>query len=95
MKKRSDARTTAPGLVLTALLGLPLLGACVAHSHPVAAAHHHTHAGAVRVVVAKAHVHGVRCGHYRHRGHWYHLRGHVHGPRCGHVVAGGVWVLRR
>ena len=37
----------------------------------------------------------ARCGRYRHRGHWYHLRNHVHGSRCGHVFAGGVWVLRR
>ena len=95
MKTRSDARNTTAGLLLAALLGLPFLGACVAHGHPVAVAHHHSHGGAVRVVVAKGHVHSARCGHYRHRGHWYHLRGHVHGPRCGHHLVGGVWVIRR
>lgn len=94
MKEANQSRATRPGLLLAAVLALPFLGACVAHSHPAPHAHHH-HAGAVRVVVAKGHVHGARCGHYRHHGHWYHLRGHAHGPRCGHALVGGVWVLRR
>ena len=94
MKQPVDARASAAGLVLAAVLGLPFLGACVTHTHPAPRGHHHGH-GAVRVTVAAGHVHGARCGHYRHRGHWYHLRGHHHGPRCGHAFVGGVWVLRR
>ena len=94
MKRTGDSRSAAASLVLTAILALPFLGGCVAHSHPAPHGHRH-HPGAVRVVVAKGHVHGARCGHYRHRGHWYHLRGHVHGPRCGHAFVGGFWVVRR
>ncbi len=94
MRKLRETRITTAGLALTAVLGLPLLGACAAHTHP--APHgHHARPSAVRVVVAKGHVHSARCGHYRHRGHWYHLRGHAHGPRCGHALVSGVWILRR
>jgi len=71
-------------------VALPLIAGCVVHPRP----HPHAHAG-VRVVVAKGHVHTAHCGHYRHRNHWYHLRGHHHGPRCGHALVAGVWVVRR
>ena len=94
MTRFDPARAARLGLLLTALLALPFLAGCVAHAHPAPHAHH-AQPRAVRVVVAKGHVHGARCGHYRHRGHWYHLRGHAHGPRCGHLLLGGVWVLRR
>ncbi len=94
MKKPLGARLSTAGLLLAAVLGLPLLGACATHNHPAPHGHRHVHGG-VRVAVTAGHVHGARCGHYRHRGHWYHLRGHVHGRRCGHAFVGGVWVLRR
>ena len=89
MSKPPRARANAAALVLAATIGLPLLAACVAHPH------HHARPAAVRVVVAKGHAHTARCGHYRHRGHWYHLRGHVHGASCGHRLVAGVWVVRR
>ena len=95
MNKLLQARAATFGLALTATLILPLLGACAAHSHPAPHAHHHRRTAAVRVVVANGHLHTAGCGHYRHRGHWYHVRGHAHGARCGHVFTGGVWVLRR
>lgn len=94
MRQLQTARAAHLGLLLATLLALPFLASCVSHAHPAPHAHH-PRPTAVRVVVAKGHTHGARCGHYRHHGSWYHLRGHVHGPRCGHAFVGGVWVLRR
>jgi len=94
-RKPERIRGTALNLLLMACLALLswMQLSCAAHSHPAPVRHPRAHG--VRVVVAQGHVHSARCGHYRHRGHWYHLRGHAHGPRCGHAVVGGVWVLRR
>jgi hypothetical protein len=46
------------------------------------------------VIVAHGHVHSAHCGHYKHRGRWYHASHHHHGPGCGHTLRGGVWMLR-
>ena len=76
-------------LLLAFLLATFTVG-CTAHVHP--ARHHHEHAKVV--VVRKGHVHSDKCGHYLHKGRWYHVERHVHGKRCGHVKVRGVWVLR-
>jgi hypothetical protein len=47
------------------------------------------------VVVAHGHAHSAHCGHFKHRGRWYHSQGHHHGPGCGHKLRGGVWILLR
>ncbi len=60
---------------------------CVVHAKPVAPV-------GKAVVIKRGHVHGKRCGHYRHGGHWYLVKGHVHGKRCGHHYAGGVWTIK-
>ncbi len=47
------------------------------------------------VIIQKNHVHGARCGHFRHGNTWYMAKkGHVHGPRCGHHHVNGVWIIR-
>ena len=79
----------APAALLAAALALPL-GGCVVH----------TSAGVAvslgsPVVIASGHRHHARCGHYQHRGRWYHSEGHAHGKKCGHRLRGGVWILVR
>ena len=39
------------------------------------------------------HIHSDHCGHFQHRGAWYHSHGHRHGPGCGHHFRGGFWVV--
>ncbi len=76
--------------LLAVLSAAFLLAGCTYHAP--APAHHHP---APRlVVVAKGHHHSLGCGHYFHRGRWYHLRGHVHRYGCGHVHLGGIWRIR-
>ncbi len=91
MPKLRQARATAGALLLAAVAGLPLVSGCAVHAHPAPPPHRH----AAPVAVAAVHVHSVRCGHYRHRSRWYHLRGHVHGRGCGHQLVGGIWILKR
>jgi hypothetical protein len=50
------------------------------------------HGGKV-VVVERGHVHTAHCGHYWHRGSWYHAAAHVHGDGCGHVHREGRWII--
>ena len=45
------------------------------------------------VVIEKGHHHSSHCGHYCHKGSWYHAPGHVHGKHCGHKKKHGNWVL--
>lgn len=80
----SAHRKLAPVALVAALA----LGGCVSHASVG------LRLGAP-VVVARGHVHDVRCGHYTYRGRWYHAPGHHHGPRCGHVHRGGVWIRVR
>ena len=79
-------------LIVTLMLISTTLGGCL-----VAPRHHQVHHGHGNVVVVKkGHVHGKRCGHYRHNGRWHAVRrGHAHGKRCGHHFVGGVWVIRK
>lgn len=84
MKMKRKQLLLAPALVAAALA----LGGCLVHagvSIPLGPP----------VVIAHSHVHSSACGHYKHRGRWYHAQGHHHGPRCGHVHRGGVWILVR
>jgi predicted small secreted protein len=77
-------------VVLASALLLPLAGCA------------HTHAGVgvnVRlgapVKIARGHAHSARCGHFKHRGNWYHAKNHHHAKKCGHKLKGGVWILVR
>lgn len=72
---------------------LLLLAGCAVHlPHHHPAAHHHPRARVV--VIEHGHAHSAGCGHYFHRGRWFHLAGHHHARGCGHVWAGGIWRLR-
>ena len=83
------ARRTASAIGVT--IAAIALSGCATASH----AQHHQHKTATRAVVVKSsHTHSARCGHYRHKGNWYHLKNHVHGKRCGHAHVKGVWVVR-
>ncbi len=44
------------------------------------------------VTIKTGHKHSHNCGHYHHKGKWYHHKGHVHKHNCGHKKKGGVWV---
>ncbi len=69
-------------LALAAILGM---SGCIVHAHG--------HPPGKVVVVEKGHVHTDHCGHYHHRGGWYHSAGHVHQAGCGHQFRGGIWVV--
>jgi hypothetical protein len=72
-------------LALAALLGT---SGCIVHAHrPPPPPHRDV------VVIERGHVHSDHCGHYYHRGGWYHSQGHVHGASCGHVFRGGLWIV--
>ena len=46
-----------------------------------------------RAVVIKAgHKHTAHCGHFQHKGAWFHSTGHKHGPGCGHHLRGNIWI---
>lgn len=74
-----------------ALAAAVLLGACLAGC--IIRAHGHPHGGGMAVVIPHGHVHSAHCGHYFHKGKWYHWHGHRHGPGCGHILRGGVWII--
>lgn len=90
-RRRAGGGARGNPLAAAALLALTLSG-CVVHARPAPVHQHHA---ARAVVVPRGHVHGHRCGHYRHGGRWYHLAGHVHRRGCGHVFVGGVWVVKK
>lgn len=73
-------------------VGLVLLagatGGCIVARH---GNHHHVYGPAV--VIGAGHIHSDHCGHFQHRGAWYHSHGHRHGPGCGHHFRGGFWVV--
>ena len=51
--------------------------------------HHHGSA----VAIKKGHGHSAHCGHYKHKGKWFHHGGHAHKHGCGHVLSGGIWIF--
>lgn len=64
-----------------------ILSGCVVHGHG-----RHGHVHGPSMVIESGHVHHDSCGHYHHRGHWYHSNGHVHRHGCGHAFRGGMWI---
>ena len=83
---------TRAGFLLVVSLGAAVvsLGGCRSRDGEI---EYLNHTGR-EVIVTPRHVHSHTCGHYRHDGRWYHIRGHVHGSHCGHELVNGVWIVK-
>jgi hypothetical protein len=66
-------------LTLTLLLGVSCLGP-------------RAHLYGRAVIINPGHKHSAHCGHFHHKGRWFHASSHKHGPNCGHHMRTGIWI---
>lgn len=79
------------GLLILGSVAAVVVAGCTPYYHPQSFGYGHNGSP---VLLARDHVHSDYCGHYWHRGQWFHISGHTHGSGCGHFLRQGFgWVL--